>query len=138
MKPFTRLRSVGALALVATLVSGCAMTTPTMQAWEGTSAMVSWTDQSGMDALLTGEVTIDSGCWAVTDDDGTLRPVIWPKGTTLDDEGLHIPGLGEALAPGTMVDVGGGEVGTSDLGDLPGCWDPGTLVFLSWNVTPSR
>lgn len=138
MKPFTRLRSIGALALVATLLSGCAMTTPTMQTWEGTSAMVSWTDQSGMDALLTGEVTIDSGCWAVTDDDGTLRPVIWPKGATLDDEGLHIPGLGEALAPGTMVDVGGGEVGTSDLGDLPGCWDPGTPVFLSWNVRPSR
>ena len=138
MKLFTRLRSLGALALLATLVSGCATTTPKMQTWGDTSAMVSWTDQSGMDALLTGEVAIDSGCWAVTDDDGTPRPVIWPKGTTLDDEGLHVPGLGEALQPGTMVEAGGGDVGTSSLGDLPDCWDPGTPVFLSWSVTPSR
>lgn len=77
---------------------------------------------AGMDALLSGELTVIDGCLGVRQ-----YVVIWPHGTDVTDDDpltIEVPDLG-TFTLGDTVELGGGEVSTnSDTSELDGVTVP--------------
>lgn len=82
-------------------------------------AMVNPSGASGMDALVSGVVTVsETGCLSLSGDgDSTPVPVAWPLGSRWDGESLTLPS-GESLTVGQEMVGGGGET------PPPSGWEP--------------
>ncbi|WP_203338028.1 hypothetical protein [Nocardioides limicola] len=64
-------------------------------------------DSLGMDALLTGELTLTAGCLTVVVEDGSATIPVFPRGTAHWNDDLLVVGAAE-YAPGDEVAFGGG------------------------------
>ncbi len=104
------------LAMLSLLLAGCSGESALQRA-QGVTAMVAGSRPSaGMDALISGTLTItDAGCFAVTSG-GVTYPVQFPFGTRLSDDGaeVSVPGL-PSLRVGDEVSGGGGYMHLTDV-----------------------
>lgn len=97
------------LAALSLLIAGCSGERALQRA-QGVTAMVAASRPSaGMDALISGTLTItDAGCFAVRSG-GVTYPLQFPFGTRLSDDGIEVsvPGL-PSLRVGDEISGGGG------------------------------
>lgn len=118
------------------LLVGCT-TGPAVMSDSDTTVVVSATDDEGMDAQYEGVIAITaSGCWGIAERVGaTPRDVLWPSGTSLRSDGLHVPSVEDPLEIEDRVVAAGGWV-ESDLTGAPEnpCWNDSTEVFVAWQL----
>ena len=94
------------------------------------------------DSAIQGTVHFDEGrgCVVLRDGDGTLRPVVWPGGTVITEEGEIAVGDGPILEPGDQVHGTGSSQpaeayrSLAPQGCMPDPAAPGE-VFVLWEVT---
>ncbi|WP_129668499.1 hypothetical protein [Phytoactinopolyspora endophytica] len=82
----------------------------------GVTALVDTRTDSGMDAEVVGELVVGPGDCLALDDGLVVRPVIWPEGSTLADDGqaIEIGRDGPTVRIGEYVEGGGGEIDPGD------------------------
>lgn len=87
---------------------------------------------TGNSALLEGVLGVENGCVVVQDDRGALTVVVLPTDFVWDEDAMTFAGLGETLAVGDRVRLGGGFVpDEADVVHLPvGCDDLGELFLV--------
>ncbi|GAA1233139.1 hypothetical protein JOF42_000801 [Microbacterium phyllosphaerae] len=101
----------------------------------GTRIAVSSDSNEGSDAQFVGRLIQDEhGCWGVETDDETYT-IVWPAGTTLDEDGVRTASLPDVLALGETLEASGGEIIE---GAFPNLEDAcSTPVIQIWSVTGS-
>lgn len=99
----------------------------------GASIAVSSDSNEGSDAQIVGRLIQDQdGCWSVETDDKTYT-IVWPAGTTLDDDGVRAGSSSNVLALGTTIEASGGEVAD---GVYPNLEDECSMPAIEiWSVT---
>lgn len=111
--------------------------------------LVSSAGPSGDSALLTGSLTIDSGCVAVSGEPGSYVYVVWPAGYSLageggetwlfDDSGNQVAAIGDQVQMGGGItnlahaepSVLGGIPSTCEVGGPDAYWFAGTPELVS-------
>ena len=72
--------------------------------------MISTRSEGWMDAEVVGTLIVGpGGCFAL-DYENTITPVVWPKGSTLADDGqsIEISRSGPTVRTGDVIEGGGG------------------------------
>jgi hypothetical protein len=79
-------------------------------------------DKEGMAALISGVLQLEGMClYIATDVVGQRYPVLWPGGTTWDEQNSSvIPPVGAPIPIGSRVEGGGGFLHVSDVQRLAG------------------
>lgn len=73
--------------------------------------LVQLIDEGGADAAFAGPVGVSGqGCYGISNEDGSVTPVIWPLGFGLTEDGRLRGDDGTVYAAGDALDAGGGFV----------------------------
>lgn len=114
---FTRVRVLVAVVLAACALSSCGG--PRVVDHDGVSVVISGRS-GGMDAMLSGKLSVvEGGCLGI-DAEGTEYLVAWPAETELGDhDGVSVRIGPDTYALGDDVEVAGGAVEIANAHQLP-------------------
>lgn len=126
---------IAASALAILTACSAAEETVTVLTVGEASIAVSSDSNEGSDAQFIGRLIKDQdGCWGVETDDETYT-IVWPAGTTLDEDGVRTASSPDVLTLGATIEASGGEVID---GAFPNLEDEcSTPVIQIWSVTGS-